>query len=88
MNDFRIPLGDLAKEALDFVTDNLGFIFSALRDFFLGIYEGVEWVLITPPFWVIIVIAVVLVLVAFTFHHHYHFQSFLKWVVTSEYLIF
>jgi len=64
MNDFRIPLGDLAKEALDFVTDNLGFIFSALRDFFLGIYEGVEWVLITPPFWVIIVIAVVFAFLA------------------------
>lgn len=64
MNDFRIPLGDLADNALDFVIDNIGWLFAALREFFLAIYTGVDVLLTAPPFWVMIIIACALAFLA------------------------
>lgn len=57
MNDFRIPLGKWAESVIDFVTENMGWIFTALRSVLLSIYQAVEWILSSPPFWVIIVLA-------------------------------
>ena len=56
MNDIRIPLGAIAENILDFVIANIGFLFTGLRDFFLAIYTGVDFLLSSPPFWVIIAI--------------------------------
>jgi glycine betaine/proline transport system substrate-binding protein len=64
VNDFRLPLGDLADNALDFVIDNLGWLFSALRDVFLAIYTGVDALLTAPPFWAVIIVAAVLAYLA------------------------
>ena len=54
MNDIRIPLGEWAEVVVDLVTENLAAFFDVLRSIFLGMYEGVDWLLSTPPFWVII----------------------------------
>ena len=56
MIDIRIPLGAIAENILDFVIANVGFLFTGLRDFFLAIYTGVDFLLSSPPFWVIIAI--------------------------------
>ncbi|MBX3100225.1 MAG: ABC transporter permease subunit [Salinibacterium sp.] len=64
MNDVRIPLGTVAEDILDFVITHVGFIFSALREFFLAIYSAVDFVLSSPPFWVIIAVVALLGLLA------------------------
>ena len=57
---FRIPLGDWARIAVDYVTDNLDGFFTFLRSVFLGMFDGVDFVLSTPPFWVVIAIAAII----------------------------
>jgi len=57
IDGFRIPLGDWARVAVDYVTENLDGFFTFLRSVFLAMFDGVDLVLSTPPFWVIIVIA-------------------------------
>ncbi|MCU1545441.1 MAG: glycine/betaine transporter permease [Homoserinimonas sp.] len=60
MSDFRIPLGKWVDVFVDWVTDTLGFLFDFIRVIFDGAYEGVDYMLASPPFWVIIAIAAVL----------------------------
>ncbi|WP_074401110.1 ABC transporter permease [Agromyces aureus] len=55
MNEIRLPLGDLAEGFIDVLTDTLGWFFSIVRTVFLAFYDAVEFVLATPPFWVVIV---------------------------------
>ncbi|MBN9607055.1 MAG: proline/glycine betaine ABC transporter permease [Actinomycetales bacterium] len=62
--DFRIPLGDWVASGVDFVVDNFEGFFLVLRTIFLGMYDGLDWVLSTPPAWVIIAIFAVLGLLA------------------------
>jgi len=57
---FRIPLGDWARVAVDYVTENLDGFFTFLRSIFLGMFDGVDFVLSTPPFWVVIAIATII----------------------------
>ena len=57
---FRIPLGDWARVAVDYVTENLDGFFTFLRSVFLGMFDGVDFVLSTPPFWVVIAIAAII----------------------------
>lgn len=64
MNDLRIPLGDWVEVLVDFTTDNLAGFFSVLRTLFLALYDSVDWLLSTPPFWVVVVLAGVLALLA------------------------
>lgn len=57
MNDFfRIPLGDVAEQFVRFVIATFGPVFDALSVFFRSVYNGLDWVLATPPFWVIVVV--------------------------------
>jgi ABC-type proline/glycine betaine transport system permease subunit len=60
MNDFRLPLGDWVDEIVDFVTTVFQPVFDIIRVVFGGFYEAVDWVLVTPPFWLIIVLIVAL----------------------------
>ncbi|WP_411731440.1 ABC transporter permease [Paeniglutamicibacter sp.] len=53
---FRIPVGKWAESALDWVIDNLGVFFDGVKAFFGQFYEGLDWVLTTPPFWAIIIV--------------------------------
>ncbi|GAA1827221.1 ABC transporter permease [Agromyces salentinus] len=52
--DFRLPLGDLAEGFIDVLTDTLGWFFQIVRAVFLAFYDAVEFVLVTPPFWLVI----------------------------------
>lgn len=54
--DFRLPLGDIADTVVDVVTDVLGPVFAFIRTLVEGLYTGVDWVLASPPFWVVIVV--------------------------------
>lgn len=60
MIDFRIPLGTWVEAFVDFVTDNLAFLFGFIRIVFKGFYDAVDWVVSAPPFWVVIIILAVL----------------------------
>jgi ABC-type proline/glycine betaine transport system permease subunit len=56
-NDFfRLPLGEWVSVAVDWVTENLGILFDIIRSIFGGLYDGAEWLFITPPFWAIILV--------------------------------
>jgi len=60
VNDVRLPLGDIAETFVRWLIDTMGWFFDGLRAIFLAIYDSLEWVLQTPPFWVIIVVLAVL----------------------------
>ena len=55
MNDFRLPLGQFVEDAIDFVTEAFGGLFAVIRTVFAGLYDAVDLVLSTPPFWIVIV---------------------------------
>ena len=61
---FRIPFGDWIEGGVDFVVDNFAAFFGVLRSIFLGMYDAIGWVLVTPPFWVIIIAVAVVALFA------------------------
>ncbi|SDK85724.1 glycine betaine/proline transport system permease protein/glycine betaine/proline transport system substrate-binding protein [Cryobacterium psychrotolerans] len=60
MNDFRIPLGTWVDGFIEYITDTFGFLFDIIRAVFDGAFEVVAFLLVAPPFWVIIVIAAAL----------------------------
>lgn len=60
MNDFRLPLGTWVDGLIDYVTDTFGFIFDFIRAIFDGAFEFVDFLLVSPPFWAIIVVAAAL----------------------------
>ena len=57
MNDFRLPLGTLVEGFIDYITETFGFLFDFIRVVFDGAYEFVDLLLVTPPFWVIVLLA-------------------------------
>ncbi|MGO1560512.1 L-proline glycine betaine ABC transport system permease protein ProW (TC 3.A.1.12.1) [Actinomycetales bacterium JB111] len=62
MNDpiFRLPLGEWADSVVAWLKQTIGFVFDFFKLVFEGIVEGLQWVLATPPFYVVIAILVVL----------------------------
>ncbi|MBD8045024.1 ABC transporter permease subunit [Arthrobacter sp. Sa2BUA2] len=56
MNGFRIPLGEWIEVALDWVTEVFGPVFDTIRTVFRGAYDGLEWILLAPPFWAVLII--------------------------------
>jgi ABC-type proline/glycine betaine transport system permease subunit len=64
VTEFRLPIGDWADHAVDWVITHWSAFFTFLRDLFSGMYDAVDWVFTTPPPLVIIVIAVILALLA------------------------
>lgn len=62
MNDFRLPLGELAETVIDLVTDVLGGFFAVVRTIFAGLYDAVDLLLSAPPF-----VAVIAVFAALAF---------------------
>ena len=53
---FRIPLGDWVTDGLDWLTTTLDGFFLIIRNFFVGAYDGLDWLLNTPPYWAVIVV--------------------------------
>lgn len=60
IDGFRLPLGAWVKAFIGWVTDTLGGFFDLIATVFTGFYDGVAWVLTTPPFWAIILVVVAL----------------------------
>ncbi|WP_125774824.1 ABC transporter permease [Antribacter gilvus] len=48
----RIPLGDWVETVVDWLTANLRPFFQLIKDVLLGAYDGLDWVLTSPPVWV------------------------------------
>lgn len=64
MFDLRIPLGDWVKVFVDFITEYFAFFFDVIKNVFRAFYDVVNWVVSSPPFWVIIIVVVLLALYA------------------------
>lgn len=62
MNDFRIPFGDWISSFVDILIKDFSPVFTFIASIFTAIYDAVEFVLLSPPFWVVIVIAALLAL--------------------------
>lgn len=60
MDWMRLPLGEWAEVAVDWVTTYLDGLFSVLRSIFNGMNDGLSWLLMTPPFWAVIVVIAVI----------------------------
>ena len=60
ITDFRLPLGDIVSDGIDVLTESLRPLFDLIRLVLVSLYEAVEFVLLSPPFWVIIIIAAAL----------------------------
>lgn len=58
-----IPLGQWVESFIEFLTSSLGWFFDGLRAAFGGLYELVDLLLSSPPFWVIIAVIALLGLV-------------------------
>ena len=54
MEWMRLPLGEWAEVVVDWVTTYLDGLFSVLRSIFDGMNDGLSWILMTPPFWAVI----------------------------------
>ena len=52
----RIPLGKWVEVGLDWLTTTFDGFFDVIRSIFVGAYDGLDWLLTAPPFWVIIVV--------------------------------
>ena len=57
MNDFRIPVGTWIESFIEWITVTFGFVFDFIRLLVDGAFQGVAFVLVAPPFYVIIAIA-------------------------------
>jgi ABC-type proline/glycine betaine transport system permease subunit len=58
--DFRLPIGQWVEGFVEILTDTLQPVFDVLRAIFLGLYDIVNLVLVSPPFWIIILAFAVL----------------------------
>jgi len=57
---FRLPIGDAVESGIEALTETFGWFFSFIRILFQGMYDSVEFVLLTPSFWIIIIVAALL----------------------------
>ncbi|MCC6270386.1 MAG: proline/glycine betaine ABC transporter permease [Microbacteriaceae bacterium] len=64
MFDLRIPIGEWVKVFVDFITEYLSVVFDVIKTVFKVFYDSVNWVVATPPFWVMIILIVALAVYA------------------------
>lgn len=60
MSNFELPVGAWVDSFVEWLTTTFRGFFSVLREILAGAYNTVDWVLATPPFWVIILVIVAL----------------------------
>jgi len=60
----RIPLGQWVDAIVDWVTSALQGLFDVLSLIFGGLFNAIDWLFATPPFWVVVVVVVLLGLYA------------------------
>lgn len=58
MISFRIPLGSWVDAGVDWILDNLAALFDVVQIIFKSSYDGMEWLLLTPVFPIILVVLV------------------------------
>lgn len=58
LDDIRLPIGDWVEGVVDFVTTYLTVVFDVIRSVFLALYDAVDWVLATPPWWALVLVIV------------------------------
>lgn len=58
MDNFRLPLGDGASAVVDWLTTSADGLFSVLRTVLSAAYEGLDFIVAEPPFWVVILVLV------------------------------
>ncbi|MDE0545059.1 proline/glycine betaine ABC transporter permease [Microbacterium sp. C7(2022)] len=56
MENLRLPLGEWVEAFVDFIGDVFGWLFDAIATVLGVIYDGLDWLLVTPPFWAIIIV--------------------------------
>lgn len=56
MENLRLPLGEWIEAVVDFVGDVFGWLFDAIATILGIVYDGLDWVLVTPPFWAVIIV--------------------------------
>ncbi|MDZ8275466.1 proline/glycine betaine ABC transporter permease [Microbacterium aquimaris] len=56
MENLRLPFGEWVEAIVDFIGDTFGWLFDAIATILGIVYDGLDWVLTTPPFWVIILV--------------------------------
>ena len=56
MENLRLPLGKWVEALVDFLGDVLGWLFDAISSVLGAVYDGLEWLLVSPPFWAIIIV--------------------------------
>lgn len=62
--ELRIPLGDWIKAFFDWVEETMSGFFEALRQLFIWMFDAVDWIFATPPWWAVIVAVVIFALLA------------------------
>lgn len=82
----RIPLGDWIEDGIDWLTTNVAWLFDLIKVALTGIYDGLYWVLSTPPYYVIILIFAAIAFwirgwkfALFTFLGFYLIRAFNQW---------
>lgn len=56
MENLRLPLGDWVEAFVEFLGNVFGWLFDGIATVLAVVYDSLDWVLTTPPFWVIILI--------------------------------
>jgi ABC-type proline/glycine betaine transport system permease subunit len=56
LDDLRLPIGDWVEAVVDFITTYLTVVFDVIRSVFLALFDAVDWVFATPPWWAIIIV--------------------------------
>jgi ABC-type proline/glycine betaine transport system permease subunit len=56
MQTLRLPLGAWIEAFVDFLGDTFGWFFDAVAVALGTVYDGLAWLLVTPPFWMIIAV--------------------------------
>lgn len=64
MSDFRIPLGIWVEDFIRFITEYFAIVFDVIKTAFKAFYDSVNWVVMTPPFWVVIILVVAIAVYA------------------------
>ncbi|MGH3654800.1 ABC transporter permease [Glutamicibacter sp.] len=64
MDNFRIPLGEVSEDGIDWIIANLDGFFSVLRTIFIEMYDAIYLVLSTPGFAVVAILIGLIALLA------------------------
>lgn len=64
MENFRLPLGDIVSDGVDWLTSTLSAFFRFLREIMGALYDGLDFVTSTPPFWAVIIVLAIIAFLA------------------------